>query len=396
MAVPNHYDVLGLQPSASHAEIEKRAEELGRLYAVEGAQSGMAALIAEASRVLLSPTLRQVYDSDLAAVNDKTTAVTPPVAATPINQTPAYPMTPIQAPQSPMVQEKTQAVPRPIEPQLNQLDPDKELASQLAKRGVPADEIKRLVNLNAAAAGAAAAKNKQGNKRKTEDDIRAMIDSPGAIIPPSKAYVPKPTIRLPEFRTSTPAERMEADRKLTSANIARRRGKFQEAEQECRAAIELVPQDASALEIFGDIMQSLGRVDDALYVYETAIKADAKRASVEKKYAELMLLQNREIEILRSEYIPRNPIVAIFFTALFPGAGQVYNGQVIKGIVLACMVFGSLSVLFWTPIGHPVGRSISAPMAFFALVAAIAYMYAIVDANNGARMGKRTKSGWDL
>ena len=79
MAVPNHYDVLGLQPTASHDEIEKRAAELERLYAVDGGQSGMVALIGEASRILLSPTLRQVYDTDLAASNNQTTVVTPPI-----------------------------------------------------------------------------------------------------------------------------------------------------------------------------------------------------------------------------------------------------------------------------------------------------------------------------
>ncbi len=394
MAVPNHYDVLGLQPTASHEEIEKRAAELERLYAVDGGQSGMVALIGEASRILLSPTLRQVYDADLAATNNQTTVVTPPtVNSEPSLTVPDHVTQSWPAPQS-TVQEKTQAVPRPVEPQLNKLDPDTKLASELAKRGVPADEIKRLVNLNSAAI--ATSKKKQNNKRNGDEDLSSQFATPGLVIPPSKAYVPKPTIRLPEFRESTTSERMEADRKLTSSNIARRRGKFQEAEQECRAALELIPKDASALEMFGDIMQSLGRVDDALYAYETANKADAKRASAEKKYAQLMLLQNREIEMLRTEYIPRNPIVAVFFTALCPGAGQMYNGQTMKGLILAAMVFGSLAVLFGTPLGHHKGQGLTGPTIFFALVTAIAYIYAIVDAHSCARLGKKLNSGWDI
>jgi hypothetical protein len=291
------------------------------------------------------------------------------------------------------VDERTQEVPAspsqrphdPTTPRPTQEDLDKQLARELSRRGVPADEVGRMVALA------------RGEPIKPSSKKAAAIPVSPPPIPPSEAYEPKPTITLPEFREPTTQERMEADRLLTSANIARRRGNFAEAERLCAEAIQLMPRDAAALEIYGDVLQGVGRVDDALYAYQRATEADSKRRSAEKKYAELMLLQNREIDLLRQEYIPRNPNVAVLLSAVGPGTGQIYNGDLLKGVVIAALFVMFIYTIFFTPYGLPHTRAGIPTSLVLSIVGACAvYIFAIVDANLSARRGKIPKSGWDV
>ncbi len=278
--------------------------------------------------------------------------------------------------------DKTQAVAPPI----GQEEADRRLALELSRRGVPPDEVQRLVRLGRAETAPVSGKGKA---------VAAVASPP--VIPPSEAFIPTPTISLPEYRESSQQERTEADRMLTSANIERRRGRLADAEKQCRAAIDLIPSDGAALEMYGDILQALGRVDDAVYSYGRAKEADPKRRSAEKKFAELTLMQNREIQLLRVEFIPRNPTVAVVFSALFPGAGQVYNGDVLKGLLVVVIFILSVFVLGWTNLGFSASKSqITAPLVFFMLLAGGVYIYGVVDANLSARRGKRPRSGWEV
>lgn len=280
--------------------------------------------------------------------------------------------------------ERTQTV-EPRRPEISPEERDRLLAAELTRRGIPPDEIQRLVAL--------------GRESTAPPPKRSgrVIPTPPPI-PPSEPFEPKPTITLPDFRESTPQERNDADKLLTAANIARRRGLFKEAEQRCREALDLIPSDAAALELYGDVLQGLGRVDDAVYAYGRAKEADPKRAMAEIKYAELTLAQNREIEMLRTEFIPRNPLVAIIFSALFPGAGQMYNGDSLKGICVVIGFFACVILLGWTHFGFPGIRGTYVPITAYVLTAAagLTYIYAVVDANLSAKRGKRPKSGWEV
>ncbi len=281
---------------------------------------------------------------------------------------------PPPSPPEPTAELTRAAQPSPTAPE----DPDKRLIQELTRRGVASEEIQRLVALGKAAAPAPSRKS------------APTVPTPPEI-PPSAPFEPRPTVELPEFRESTTRERIEADRLLTSANVARRRGNFKQAEKDCRAALDLVPRDAAALELYGDICQSVGRVDDAAYAYHRATEADSKRRTAEKKYAELTLLQNREVELLRQEYIPRNPVVATLLSLALPGAGQAYNGDVIKGMV-TLLVSALFAYLLWQ---HHQRR----PDGFMMLVAAglaAPWVYAVADAYMAAVRGKRPKSGWEV
>jgi hypothetical protein len=145
-------------------------------------------------------------------------------------------------------------------------------------------------------------------------------------------------------------------------------------------------------------------VDDALYAYQRAIDigkeaADASgiRTTAEKKYAELMLMQNREIDLLRVEYVERNPNIAVFLSALTPGAGHLYLGVLLKGLLLlgveAFLVFLIVTSSFTLS-----GKRTDIPPSLIVkvLLAVAVYIYALVDANRLARSDAPAKSGWDV
>ncbi|HXG24373.1 MAG TPA: tetratricopeptide repeat protein [Chthonomonadales bacterium] len=273
-------------------------------------------------------------------------------------------------------------------PAMTREEQDRRLATELAKRGVSPDEIVRLLSLGRGEPSSSVA-GPSPSHTPVAKEASLSIGEP---------YVPKPTITLPPFRESSPEEKEKADWLLRRANLARRRGQYREAEQACREAIELTPADAVALELYGDILQSCGRVDDALYAYDQAKKADPGRATAEKKYAELRLMQDREAELLRREYIPRNPKVAVLFTALFPGGGQLYNGEAAKGFLIAVTMLILVLILGWTPLGFPGAeeKGITPWLVLFTLLALAVYIYAVVDANIGAGRNNRSRSGWEV
>lgn len=283
----------------------------------------------------------------------------------------------------------TQAVTPPAAPepttQISQEELDRKMAQELARRGVAGDEVQRLMTVSRG--GSIVPPPKKGPSIATPPEL-----------PPSEAFKPHPKISLPEFRESTAQERIEADRILTNANISRRRGLYKQAEGECRQALDLIPADAAALELYGDILQGSGRVDDAVFAYERAVKADPNRKTAEKKYAELTLAQNREIEMLREEFIPRNASISILFSAVFPGAGQLYNGETIKGILVAAAFLACMFAIFFSPYGLPKDKGLGLPTSLVMLLGAVAvlYLYAVVDANLSARRGGRRKSGWEV
>ncbi len=267
-----------------------------------------------------------------------------------------------------------------------QEDTDRRLAADLARRGVSPDEIQRLVAMG----------------REPVPTAKGKSPIPSMVIPPEllkeEPFVPKPEITLPEFRDSSIQERTDADRLLTAANISRRRGNFKEAEANVRAALELVPKDAAALELYGDILQSVGRVDDAAFAYNRALEADSSRKTAEKKYAELALLQNRMVHVLRQDYIPRNAFVAVLFSAVFPGAGQLYNGETVKGAFIAVLTSLLVYLLLWSRWGVPSQKTEQIPNSLIVLILlfGVVFIYAVIDANISAKRGKRLKTGWEV
>jgi curved DNA-binding protein CbpA len=383
MSAPNHYEVLGLSPDARQDEIDKRYNELSRLYQLNGASSGegMGAVIAEAYRVISNPALRSIYDQSFSSAPPQSIAPSPIAPPSAVVVHPAMERTQEVPPPTPsLAQEKTVSYPAPT---VNREEEDKRLAAELTRRGISPDEVRRLVAL--------------GGKKDMPPSGKKAAPVVAPPVPPPMQYVPKPTISMPPFRESSVQERTEADRLLTSANIARRRNSFKEAEKLCRQAVELVPTDAAALELYGDVLQATGRVDDAILAYKTATEIDSNRQSAEKKYGDLVLRQDRSIAFMQDEFVPGNANVAVLLSAVFPGAGQVYNGQLFKGIIIVAAFLAVMFIILYTPYGIPHEKQ-SLPMSLGVsiLIAGSIYIYSVVDANITARRGKRRGTGWEV
>lgn len=266
----------------------------------------------------------------------------------------------------------------PADADVVRVEQDRKLAADLLKRGVAPAEVERLLGL--------------GKPAKPEPPVGT---APAEGSP--HTFVLAPSIELPAPHESSPEERTEADRKVSAAFVARRRGAFAEAEKLVAEAVRLCPMDGSALELYGDVLQELGRVDDAIYCYERAMSTGSGRATAGRKHAELLLLQDREIEALRDQHVQVNPTVAVLLSAVLPGAGQIYNGEAAKGLVVALILLISVIVLLWTPFGIPGSMGGLTPSVVVCLlVLSAAYIYAAVDANVSCRSRTRKKSGWDV
>ncbi|MCX6359060.1 MAG: hypothetical protein NT029_04590 [Armatimonadetes bacterium] len=253
---------------------------------------------------------------------------------------------------------------------------DRILAEALAKRGVQPDEIARLLALGAKPV--------------------AKAPRPVAEPAPEKPFVAHPTVQFPEWRESTDDEKQQADRLLLNANILRRRGDVRGAEGEVRAALQLVPGDAAALEMYGDLLQATGRVDDALAAYERSVKAGPGRAGAERKYAALSVQQVPIPPGLYNEAGPRGAHVAVLLSALMPGIGQLYLGDTSKGLLFLLLALVMVYLLGWTGIGWTSGLGPGPAFWPLAVMAAVVYIFNLVDARASAGRQNKARSGWEV
>ncbi len=235
----------------------------------------------------------------------------------------------------------------------------------LARLGMKPDEIKRLIDANpnttAATAGSAPvahsslpgirpAAKKVGSRDKAAERA-ADLQSFAAQLQSTTAarrvqVIEAVTLDLPDFRESTIEERQKAEPLLREVYALRRRERYTEALAKCTEAIDLVPADAAALETLGDLLQGLARTNEALAAYKRATEADPKRVSAERKYGDLLMRQQQWIEP-DTEEVPKNPIAAAVLSLLMPGAGQIHNGQKLKGAVLLACAALCMAVLVY-------------------------------------------------
>lgn len=259
-------------------------------------------------------------------------------------------------------------------------DENRKLAAGLAARGVPPEEIARLL---AMPLGAMA-------------PVGKATPMPTPPVAEQPRFVPRPTILLPPVRESSIEEQAGAEKLLQAAMLSYRRERFVDAEVALVQALGLTPADPVALELYGDVCQAVGRVDDAVACYKRATEVAPDRASAERKYGDLMLQQDRSILALRSREVPRSPHLAVLLSVLIPGAGQAYNGQWIKAAVLFAG-FAALINALGGPMGFRYGSgAFPTSLPVLIVVAALVYVYAVIDANLGARARPGGKSGWDV
>jgi hypothetical protein len=115
--------------------------------------------------------------------------------------------------------------------------------------------------------------------------------------------------------------------------------------------LELYPQSAQAYELRGDLLASEGDTAGATAAYESALRCEQGRVTAESKLARLTLRQTEQSR--RAElgvayagaetpsFAASNPdtgrtfIKALIASAIFPGLGQIVQGEFIKGLIIA-------------------------------------------------------------
>lgn len=248
----------------------------------------------------------------------------------------------------------------------------------------------------------------------------------------------------------TPPERIardrERDRLLTLANVQRMRGQMSEAQNTLEQALALggqqpSPSDAPIHELRGDLLAADEKWDEAKAVYETARALDPSRASAERKFAQMTLRQSdaraeRELAeaVLRGEAplggagrgsgsVPpkRNAGLALLLSAFVPGFGQIFNGQLAKGLIcLGVFLFTLLAlrlspdvdtffakiVQFFVPLKRVRGASapVSPVLWLLFLLSAGVWLFSLIDAPLTASKREKQpdgspkidKSGWEV
>lgn len=210
------------------------------------------------------------------------------------------------------------------------------------------------------------------------------------------------SLDLPEFREASGAEMRQAEQLLREASMLRRREKYADAIVKCREALALTPKDAPALELLGDLYQGVAQVNTALAAYKRATEADPKRASAERKYGDLLMRQQSWGGGADPEAVPKNGLVASLISLVVPGAGQIYNGEILKGLFFLTCTLVSLFIIFWSPWGlNGKQKGVSTPLVGTLIFFSILYLMAVADANmvaRGVKSRRRSRSGggWEV
>ena len=136
----------------------------------------------------------------------------------------------------------------------------------------------------------------------------------------------------------------EFERLITAARVHRMRGDYTMAEQTIRQSLEINPADIGALEFAADMLFARGELEKAADEYKRLFEQNKSRTSLEAKYAKATLQiaeGKRQKDLLQdlldnpSKYRApaRSPLVAAIISTA-PGFGQIYCGQLVRGIVL--------------------------------------------------------------
>lgn len=276
----------------------------------------------------------------------------------------------------------------------------KQVEDDLRKLGMSPVEIQRFTAANAHVADSGIVSSRPSSpsaapKRPARPDAASLESYAAALLAAKTAErtraVETAARNLPEFRESSPQERIQADGLLRDANMLRRRERYTDAEAKCRDAVALVPKDAAALELLGDICQGLAQIDPALAAYKRAMEADPKRSSVEKKYGDLLMRQ-QSWGGYNAEAVEKNPYFSVFLSAILPGAGQIHNGDYGKGAFFLVLDALCAYLLYWSPIGFQgkhAHEGIGAALLGCAVFAGCGYIMSVWDANVSAQRNRR-------
>lgn len=178
---------------------------------------------------------------------------------------------------------------------------------------------------------------------------------------------------------------------LRQANLLRIRRDYSGAAALTEKALALEESVRGRLQL-GEIREDFGDFAGALHEYHRALEIAPGNPQVENRIGCLALRQ-ASMGSIAAPSLRRSPLTAALLSAIFPGAGELYNLDFIKGlaIMLAYMIF--FSQVFFDLFGAVISMSQSGAVAIgssfyiFLLLAILLWLYSIYDAYTGADKG---------
>ncbi len=184
------------------------------------------------------------------------------------------------------------------------------------------------------------------------------------------------------------------------ARLALHVGRLEEAAEIARRLVEARPNSTTAHELLGDVYAEQDRLEEAEAEYRRAAELEPANADAQRKLGEVVLRRKQtEIEAHLLEldlaelaargYSNPEPEAAALRSALFPGLGQLYNGEYEKGFALAAVGLVAAGFAVDGIFGLIVPEQSSALAPVYAVAGAVAYIavyvFSIWDAVKGAR-----------
>lgn len=188
----------------------------------------------------------------------------------------------------------------------------------------------------------------------------------------------------------------QAEQLLRQAHLHQMRKQWAAAEQLCRQALELCPSEPTARELMADLYAEKGELDQALEQYRRLFEEHPEREALEEKIARLVLRKDREVlERLEVEQALSNPrrhtaqkrnaTVALLLSTICAGAGQIFNGEHVKGLIILvswvlCLGLGTSDFLKFGfgLMGLPAARP-NDVLVVFGFIAVLIYIYSLLD-----------------
>jgi tetratricopeptide (TPR) repeat protein len=207
----------------------------------------------------------------------------------------------------------------------------------------------------------------------------------------------------------------KAEQLLREAHLLRMRGQFAGAEERCRQALEVAPDDAAGQEMLADLLVEKGNLEEARDLYAGVLAAQPGRASAETSLARITLeLAERQQErdmaqavftgAGRLSHRERKRHLSLSLMMALVGAGQLYNGEYVKGAIVAVVSWAGLFLggmdlarLLFSLMGAKPHEPITDWRAILGFVGLFTWIYGLIDAPVRARkLSEEGRGGGDF
>jgi len=193
---------------------------------------------------------------------------------------------------------------------------------------------------------------------------------------------------------------MELGQLCEKLHAALHYGQVEEAEKTARKLLEVAPRSTTSWELWGEVLLTQGKMEAAADAFKKAVELEPANADAERKYASIQLdlqqakwqreaLENGDLSQFRGAP-NKEPATSAARSALFPGLGQVYNGEYEKGMVMfvvgMALLIGAVQlVVSWLSPGQSLS-GLGTVLGYISLFGGIAlYVFGVYDAYRGGQ-----------